>query len=335
MAFCLAFLLTMGVPLSTASAVVIDTAPVGDAGNPVDPLNGVAGSVAYDYQMGTYEVTNSQYAEFLNWKAASVVGLYNTNMGSDPRGGINRSGVSGSYTYEVKPNMGDKPVNWVSIYDAMRFANWLSNGQGTGDTESGSYAMWQGLPSRQPNATWVVPTANEWYKAAYYDPRSQAQGGPPGDDHYWFYPTQSDTQPIRATATSTGNIANPGANVANTMAGADWNGQDGNVTAVGSAGPLSRSYYGTYDQGGNVAEWTPTELRGGAYDALMGGTWLNSSSYQPAATAGYGAEDSRLGFRLALVPEPGTLELGLLSAVGGYVLAIVRRRITRRNMAAD
>ena len=31
--------------------------------------------------------------------------------------------------------MGNKPVNYVSFWDAARFANWLTNGQGSGGTE--------------------------------------------------------------------------------------------------------------------------------------------------------------------------------------------------------
>ncbi len=53
------------------------------------------GGVAYDYRIGTTEVTNAQYAAFLNEKAKSdPLGLYNANMGSNARGGITQSGVS-------------------------------------------------------------------------------------------------------------------------------------------------------------------------------------------------------------------------------------------------
>jgi hypothetical protein len=50
-----------------------------------------------------------------------------------------------------------------------------------------------------------------------------------------LYPTQSDAIPTVGTANATGDISNPGANVANYFFGADWNGQNGNVTTVGSA----------------------------------------------------------------------------------------------------
>src|SRR6185295_10609368 len=88
------------------------------------------------------EVTNDQYAEFLNAKAKSdPLALYDTNMDSNVRGGITRSGVNGSFTYTTKANMCHKPVNFVSWYDSIRFANWLNNGQGNGDTETDSYAL--------------------------------------------------------------------------------------------------------------------------------------------------------------------------------------------------
>ena len=184
-----------------AQAITIDTVPVGNAGNANDPLTGnLYGGVSYAYRIGTTEVTNAQYAAFLNEKAKSdPLALYSTNMGSDARGGITRSGVSGSYTYAPKTNMGDKPVNYVSWYDSIRFANWLNNGQGAGDTETGAYTLLGGTPTpsnglsitRNAGATWFLPSENEWYKSAYHQPA--AQGG--DTDNYWLYPTGSNTDP--------------------------------------------------------------------------------------------------------------------------------------------
>src|SRR5688572_30354143 len=84
---------------ASARGVTTDWSSVGDPGNVAD-VNG-RGSVAYTYQIGTFEVTNAQYAEFLNAKAASdPLGLYNANMGSGA-GGILRTGVAGSFTYSA------------------------------------------------------------------------------------------------------------------------------------------------------------------------------------------------------------------------------------------
>jgi formylglycine-generating enzyme len=168
-----------------AAAVSIDTVPIGDAGNaPNENYNdlGQYGAVDHAYRIGRYEVTNSQYVEFLNAKAKSdPFSLYNTNMGTEIHGGISQSGPSGNFNYEVRTNMGNKPVNYVSFYDAIRFANWLNNGQGSGDTETGAYTLADGTGViRNAGATWFLPTGDEWYKAAYYDPRPESAGGPTG-----------------------------------------------------------------------------------------------------------------------------------------------------------
>jgi formylglycine-generating enzyme required for sulfatase activity len=322
-----------------ARAVTIDTVGVGNPGNPSDTDHGTGrlrGAVAYDYRIGTYEVTNSQYVEFLNAKAASdPLGLYSEVMASDFRGGITRSGSDGSYTYAVKTDMGNKPVNRVNWYDSMRFANWLQNGQGSGDTETGTYTLLGGTPipsngvniPRNAGAAWVLPTENEWYKAAYYQPA--AQGG--DADGYWYYPTASNSEPTVASASAIGDISNPGANVANYLRGADWNGQDGNVTTVGSAGPLSTSFYGTFDQAGNVDEWVETVTPGFAFK--LGGQWFSGSGIQTPSEPGSdgpSAERDTLGFRVALVPEPSTFLLSSLACSTLCALAWRRaRKLTR------
>jgi formylglycine-generating enzyme required for sulfatase activity len=306
-------------------AVTISTVTVGNPGNVADSTG--FGAVAYEYRLGTYEVTNSQYAEFLNAKAASdPLLLFDPDV--LPRNGILRSGTDGSYSYTVKTNMGDKPVNAVTWYDAIRFVNWLSNGQGNGDTETGSYTLLGGTPEpsnglniiRNPGATWVLPTEDEWYKAAYYQPLDQG-----GDaDNYWLYPTRSNAVPTLATADAAGNVGNPGANVANYSYGADWNSLNGNVTTVGSVGPLSSGFYGTFDQGGNVREWNETfidslrGLRGSSWDGQSSGMRASVRSRSSAALHG----DS-IGFRVAFVPEPSTYALATIGVMG--LLAFRRR----------
>jgi formylglycine-generating enzyme required for sulfatase activity len=309
--------------LSTAQAVTINTVPVGNVGNAGEVQSqGTFGAVSYDYLIATTEVTNAQFADFLNAKAASdPLGLYNPFMGSDARGGITQNGVSGSFTYTTKTDMGNKPVNFVSWYDSIRFANWLHNNQGPGDTETGAYTLLGGTatPSnglsitRNVGATWFLTSEDEWYKSAYH--QSSAQGG--DSDDYWLYPTASNSAPTIATANSTGNISNPGANVANYDFGADWNSQNGNVTTVGSAGPLSESYYGTADQGGSVWEWNEA-LISGSFRGLRGGSFSNSASnlqssirHNDIPTNG----NVSIGFRVATVPEPGTAELGIIGCV--------------------
>jgi sulfatase modifying factor 1 len=63
--------------------------------------------------------------------------------------------MSGSYAYATKPDMADKPVVFVSYFDAMRFTNWMHNGQGSGGTETGAYTVGSGLYElRSPGATY-------------------------------------------------------------------------------------------------------------------------------------------------------------------------------------
>ena len=308
----------------TNAQVEIEWVTVGNAGNPADPTTGF-GRVCYEYRIGKYEVTNDQYAAFLNAVAASDPnGLYNTSMGTDPRGGITRSGSAGSYSYSVKPNMGNKPVNYVNWYGAARFCNWLTNGQGSGDTEAGAYTLTgpnsiSAVSRNLRNASQVfLPTENERYKAAYHQPASQG-----GDaDDYWRHATQSNALPTIATANAIGGIANPGANVINHNIGADWNGQDGNVTTVGSAG--NASFYGAFDMNGNVWEWFETP-GGPSNNAIRGGGWGSTSGSSSALNFGFpfsssGVSDA-IGFRVASpLPSPCTGDIaddfGTLGADG-------------------
>jgi formylglycine-generating enzyme required for sulfatase activity len=180
---------------------------VGDVNNSNDPLTGF-GSVTYTYYIGKYEVTNSEYAEFLNAVAdADTFGLYNTNMGGS-RGGITRNGTYGKYSYSVKDNYGNKPVNWVSWFDCARYCNWLHNNKNTvgiedyDTTEDGAYTLngaIAGYIARNSNAKYSIPTENEWYKAAYY------KGGTGSTNAgYWLYATQSDTPPTCVSANTNG-----------------------------------------------------------------------------------------------------------------------------------
>jgi formylglycine-generating enzyme len=304
-----------------ASAVTINTVPVGNPGNVGDVQSqGTFGAVGYAYRIGTTEVTNAQYAEFLNAKAASdPLGLYDTNMVGSYRG-ITRSGLSGSYTYATAPGRENKPVVFVSWYDSIRFANWLNNGQGNGDTETGAYTILGGTstPSnertitRNPGATWFLPSENEWYKAAYHK-----NDGP--SDNYFHYPTSSDALPTAAPPPG-------GSNSANIAYAA------GNLTDVG-AYAASLSPYGTLDQAGNVFEWNETFIndyypsrvfRGGAWDQLSTSPWSAgmSATTRPIGVAWDKNQD--IGFRVATVPEPSTLALAILAALGACFLA--RRR---------
>jgi formylglycine-generating enzyme required for sulfatase activity len=281
---------TIAFLVSPAFAVVnMVYVDVGHAGNAADPSTGF-GAVATSYKIGKYEVTNSQYAEFLNAKGAS-----NTNdifgYTAIPRG-IVQSGVSGSFSYSVRSGFENRPVNYVTWYSAARFINWLGNGQGDGDMETGAYTLTgnTGIISVNPGASIYNPTEDEWYKAAYYNGATSS---------YSLYPHGLDSI---------------------TTADANF---DGSASKVVGSYSGDASFYGTFDQGGNVWEWNDAVI--GSTRGLRGGSYLGSErglrssdsfNFDPAV----GFENA--GFRVASVPEPTSAFLALIAGS----LIITRRK---------
>jgi formylglycine-generating enzyme len=183
---CLLWLMGLLLAAPASGTVVLDLQVVGDAGNGNDPTTGNKyGAVSYPYRIGKFEVTNAQYVEFLNAKArlSDPYHLYDTKMSTDGQGGIARTLRNGVYTYRVATidpdivgaggSVANRPVVFVTRHSAMRFSNWLQNGQGDSDTETGAYTLLGGTvtPSnattltRNPGAQYFIPTHNEWYKA--------------------------------------------------------------------------------------------------------------------------------------------------------------------------
>jgi formylglycine-generating enzyme required for sulfatase activity len=300
-----------------ASAVVtIDWVTVGAPGNACETQTaGCFGAVAYEYRISQYEVTNAQYAAFLNAVAEDdTYGLYNPSMGSG-YGGIIRNGSSGSLTYSTIAGRENMPVSFVSFYDSLRFVNWLHNGQpigaqGDATTQDGAYTISQtGIDdntiSRNPGATVFLTSDDEWYKAAYYDANSE---------DYFDYPAGSDTQTACAALGATPNTANCWPAVLD-------------LTEVGSY-TNSASPNGSFDQGGNVWEWNEAIV--GSRRGLRGGEFGSMPSQLAASVR---LEDSPVndspgyGFRVAspasapAVPSFGPLGLALfggLLGIGGW-----------------
>src|SRR5262245_47677017 len=173
--------------------VAIETVHVGNPGNPGEysgesvpivfftggfGVDRICGQVDYPYDIGKYEITASQYCAFLN--AVAATDTYSLVAGL---GNIVRLGTPGNYTYRIGDgspedlaHWGNRPVGGIAWVDAARFANWMHNGQPHGlqddtTTEDGSYPL-HGLTTnaqaaqvvRNPGATWVVPSEDEWYK---------------------------------------------------------------------------------------------------------------------------------------------------------------------------
>lgn len=296
--------LTSGAALITCSSatVTIDYVTVGAPGNaPSIQWDGGIGAVSYVYQIGKYEVTNAQYGEFLNAVAAAdPYRLYRTSMSTS---GITRNGTAGSYTYSVTAALANHPVVHVSWFDAARFANWLANGQGSGDTENGSYTLngaFSGVPvPANPGAQVYIPSINEWYKAAFHQ----------GNGTYAEFANGRD---------------------AITIADANYDNSIGSRTDVGS---YPAGNFGIHDMAGNVSELTSRgDYNLAAYQSdpsfipAWGGNFTSPREGASQKNIMGADERNTIGFRLAsvaTVPEPSSV---LLAALSGCVLLILRRR---------
>lgn len=293
-----------------AGQTCIETVNVRDAGNPPDADTG-RGSVAYEFAIGAGEITVRQYLDFLNAVATvpatpAIEALWVQDMqdtkGYVSAGLIARAG-SGStadpylYTEVADSALGEgssrRAILNISWFSAARFANWLHNGAtATSSTESGAYALdgaTSGVVMKNPDARWWIPSDDEWYKAAYYDPSK------PGDNQYWEYPTKSDTLPLAEAFPGGANSAN--------FDGALPEGQK--ITPTG-AYSKSLNFYGTYDQAGLLWEWTDavfTDFDGlPVTRGLRGGSWslgmINASKFGPRDYEPT-YDDDDTGFRLA------------------------------------
>jgi formylglycine-generating enzyme required for sulfatase activity len=279
--------------------VPIALVTVTNAGNEPDAATG-KGEVPYNFRIGKFEVNNHQYVAFLNAVAADDPhGLYDSNMTMTVHGGIERSGSPGDYSYAVKPGMGHLPVVWVDYHDAARFCNWLHNGQPAGSednttTEDGAYrltpsAIVDNTVTRNPGARFWLPSDDEWYKAAYHQP------GDAGGDfgNYWRYPTRSNDAPYSEAPPG-------GANSANACC------ETGRLATDVGAYLNAPSYYGTFDQAGNVQEWTE-EIIYNTNRRLRGGSWNYNEYYSESDDFEFDTPDypaDGIGFRVAGAAEP-------------------------------
>lgn len=296
------------------------------------------GNVDHVYQISKNDITVGQYRNFLMAVArtADPYNLFNPAMQTNPNvASINRTTntivengtTTLSYTYTVVHGMENNPITCVSYWSAVRFCNWMANGQPQeiGEcnpltTEDGSYCIIDATPRLRTNATWRLPTEQEWYKAAYYQKKTSLLPA-----HYWVYST-GDIEP-RNSAASQDNLPDSPHKNANYCLRGKWTAADAPwITPVGtfsnSPGP-----FGTYDMGGNVAQITdswillndPEAMSGGTWNIIVrGGSWRSTSAEMIGARYGYeyidpngpndGASET-IGFRVvsAVPPEKHTL----------------------------
>jgi formylglycine-generating enzyme required for sulfatase activity len=207
---------------------------------------------------------------------------------------------------------GQLPITYIDFFAAVRFCNWLSHGQpDSGEenkttTEDGPYTINGTLchanfsenqesydQSKWPGGFWRLPSDDEWYKAAYYDKANSDHEG-----QYWLYSTSEGNQPFNSIEEVYNQpIATEGAfqNVNYHLIYTDHTtGQLVDrftkenlpfITPVGifkySPGP-----FGTYDMGGNVAQWTDSRSFVRKSDdslvtmettMIRGGSWKSTS----------------------------------------------------------
>jgi formylglycine-generating enzyme required for sulfatase activity len=302
------------------------------------------GGVDYRYAIGRLEITVGQWVAFLNTADPSGRdrhNLYDPTESSPawPKfGQINMASraTRGRHYSVAYPAWRDKPYGFANFLRAARFVNSLDNGRVlsrragnaggvptvtrrvllSGKTERGMYDMRRHKATRTKKAGFVLPSQDEWTKAAYYDP----SGG--GTMSYWKYPTNAGvfgdgtaTAPSPTTlAPSSGDVTNGSTQPLATYHATDLTaptwcpggvqpasdctdvnpfGMDptnyakayqGSLSTVGQA--RTTSPWGTLDQGGNVVEWTdtisPSPLgtdKGRVWRRLHGGI-ANAPAYQ-------------------------------------------------------
>ena len=279
---------------SGGNTFTIGFVPIGNVGNAADGSG--YGAVPYNYNMSTFAISQDQ---------------------------IEKATASGAISLGGGSWVGSQPVANVSWYQAAAFVNYLNTSTGHSvayNLNAGATALTLWTPAdagydasnlyRNSNAYYFLPSDNEYYKAAYYDPTK------PGGAGYWLYATGSNAIP---TAVASGTA--PGTAVYGQPSGQG-------PAAVNLAGGLSP--YGTLGQSGNVYEWeessfdrvndAPTEAR-----ALRGGFWSTSetnlrSSFRLITTPN--VKGSNIGFRVASVPEPSCMVL----MIGSGLMFLARRR---------
>lgn len=155
--------------------------PVVPPGNPADWQ---AGSIPYTFEIGKYEISEQIIRE------------------------ANALGNLGITIFNRGPNM---PAAGISWYEAIKFINWLNTSSGypaAYNVVDGQVSAWDSShagynadnPLRNSLAQYVLPTADEWYKAAFHDAASGTEG------RYFNYPG-SDQAPAPVPNSEGGNNA--------------------------------------------------------------------------------------------------------------------------------
>ncbi|TWT85340.1 Formylglycine-generating sulfatase enzyme [Posidoniimonas polymericola] len=279
----------------------IEFVTIGDPGNPADTTGAPnpAGAVDYEYRIGKYEISEAVYYSVVGTGGPPIVGT-------------------------------DLPMTNIRWYFAAQFVNSLNQIKGYPSAYKGigsrdGLQLWSSgdpgydpaNPYRNRQAFYFLPSADEWYKAAYYDPATGV---------YYDYATGSNDLPDGIDFAGDPDFETVRAD----------NYSPAGPNDVTNAGLLSP--YGTMGQTGNVVEWEETAFdltNDSAVEArgARGGAWFETDQWLDAGRRGQGAPNQAydwVGFRVASrapVPEPGAAAIGLWAAVA-LSAAARRGRVT-------
>jgi len=282
----------------------VDFVNIGNAGNAADSSG--YGAVDYNYRMGQKEVTIAQF---------------NAAVTADSRVG---DGDEGYWNDGARTVGADAPASYVSANEAMKFCNYLTSG----DAYTGAYqfnvsgaltAVDRDAAVSSYGTVYVLPTEDEWYKAAYYKPVN--------DGTYSLYANGSDDVADLTHGTAEGwNYYN--VSFANGPPNYTW-----------ETGYGAEEQNGTYDMMGNVWEWNESAYDGTLDDmtenrVVRGGTYDYSEFFLRSSFHDGNSDPSNefinMGFRVAAIPEPSSI--ALIGLAGGClgIRRMFRMRSRRR-----
>ena len=267
----------------------MDFVNIGNAGNAGDTRDYYAnpigcGAVSYNYRIGKYEVTNAQFNAFT------------------ATAGVPTGNPSSAYDQSASFTGAQQPANNVSWYEAAQFCNYLTSG----DKSKGAY-QFSGSNAAPGNflgidrvssistygTTYVIPTEDEWYKAAYFKP--DASG-------YSLFANGTSTAPINGVNS-------------NYDSGAPWDITNG-----------TQEQNGTFNMMGNVWEWNEA-LPHGSSRGIRGDSYYYLDEYYLRSYdrdyVNPDGEYPNIGFRVAEIPEPAS---ATIMTLGGLLFALKRRK---------
>jgi len=189
------WVLWLGLASVASAEIQYDMRLVDVAGNPpATPLT--LGSVDYDYYVATRPVSTGEFVEFLNTKQIDYQWWLDMDR---PQYDFASFFEDENGAYRSKPGFEDRAVKGVDWYSSVRFINWMHNGQGDGDTETGAYTLIDNPQvhyyrfgstqviildgdktiDRNADARYFLPNHDEYIKAMHFD-----QDNPPAFDQF-------------------------------------------------------------------------------------------------------------------------------------------------------